>query len=92
MRRDVGEHRFQGVVVDAAGHEHAGPDAVGDEEPRELIRDFLCTARTMLDPVSPGFSDAFPSADAIDLLCDDVYLEIHRRHAAAKTRFTATGA
>ena len=65
--------------------------AVGDEEPRELIRDFLCTARIMLDPASPGFSEAFPAAEAIDTLCDEVYLDIHRRHAAAKTRFNATG-
>lgn len=60
--------------------------AVGDEEPRELIRDFLATARLMLDPVAPGFSDGFMSEAAADTLCDELYLEVHRHHAAARPR------
>jgi len=61
--------------------------AVGDEEPRELIRDFVSTARAMLDPSVPGFSDSFPDADMIDALCDDIYLATHRLHAAALPRY-----
>ncbi|QYM79302.1 PLP-dependent transferase [Horticoccus luteus] len=61
--------------------------AVGDEDPRELIRDFLATARLAIDPDLPGFSARFlPGAD-VDTLCDHVYLDVHRRHAAAAPRF-----
>lgn len=63
--------------------------AVGDEEPRELIRDFLAVARLAIDPASAGFTDRFPGGAAIDRLVDDVYVEIHRRHAAAAPRFAA---
>jgi cystathionine beta-lyase/cystathionine gamma-synthase len=82
-------------------HSEMGPDAlraagispttirisVGDEDPRELIAGFLATARLALDPLKPGFSAQFPQADAIDQLCDEVYLDIHRRHSAAQPRF-----
>jgi O-acetylhomoserine (thiol)-lyase len=61
--------------------------SIGDEEPRELIAGFLATARLALDPVKPGFSSGFPQGDAVDRLCDEVYLDVHRRHAAATPRF-----
>ncbi|PTX91609.1 PLP-dependent transferase [Opitutus sp. ER46] len=61
--------------------------AVGDEDPRELIRDFLAVARLALDLHAPGFSAAFPAAAAIDQLVDETYIDIHRRHAAAQHRF-----
>ena len=84
-------------------HSELGPDAlraagispttirisVGDEEPRELIAGFLATARLALDAVQPGFSAKFPAGEAIDRLCDEVYLDVHRRHAAAQPRFAA---
>lgn len=63
--------------------------SVGDEEPRELIAGFLATARLALDAVQPGFSAKFPSGEAIDRLCDEVYLDVHRRHASAQPRFAA---
>ncbi|HEY0946357.1 MAG TPA: PLP-dependent transferase [Opitutaceae bacterium] len=63
--------------------------AVGDEEPRELIRDFLETVRLAIDPDMPGFSAKFPSAPDADQLCDDIYIDVHRRHAAARPRLTA---
>lgn len=66
--------------------------AVGDEEPRELIRDFLATARLALDPDVPGFSSRFLQGSAVDALCDEIYLDVHRRHAAATPRFATTQA
>ena len=62
--------------------------AIGDENPRELIRDFLATARVAIDPAKPGFSDAFPGGAEVDRLVDDIYLDVHRRHAAAQARFS----
>lgn len=61
--------------------------AVGDEDPRELIRDFLATAQLAIDPDRHGFTDRFPSGSAVDQLVDEIYLDIHRRHAAAQPRF-----
>ncbi|MDB6169961.1 MAG: O-acetylhomoserine sulfhydrylase / O-succinylhomoserine sulfhydrylase [Verrucomicrobia bacterium] len=63
--------------------------SVGDEEARELIAGFLATARLALDPMKPGFTAQFPQGEAIDRLCDDVYLDIHRRHALARPRFAS---
>ncbi len=82
-------------------HSELGPDAlraagispttiriaVGDEEPRELIRDFLATARLAIDPDHPGFTAQFPDAAEIDRLCDETYVDVHRRHAASRARF-----
>ena len=87
-------------------HSELGPDAlraagiapttiriaVGDEDPRELIRDFLATARLAIDANVPGFSDKFLHGPAVDQLVDETYLDIHRRHAAAQPRFVANGA
>jgi cystathionine beta-lyase/cystathionine gamma-synthase len=61
--------------------------AVGDEDPRELIRDFLATARLAIDPDVPGFTDKFPDGAGVDRLVDEIYVDIHRRHAAAQARF-----
>ena len=63
--------------------------SVGDEEPRELIAGFLTTVRLAIDPARPGFSAQFPDGGAIDRLCDETYLDIHRRHVAAGPRFAA---
>jgi O-acetylhomoserine (thiol)-lyase len=82
-------------------HSELGPDAlraagitpttiriaVGDEDPRELIRDFLATARLAIDPQKPGFSGKFPLGETVDRLVDETYLDVHRRHAAAAPRF-----
>ena len=61
--------------------------SIGDEEPRELIAGFLATAQLAIDPDKPGFSAQFPSGTAVDRLCDDLYLDVHRRHTAAQPRF-----
>ncbi len=63
--------------------------AMGDEEPRELIRDFLAVSRLAIDPHVPGFSDKFPAGLAIDKLVDETYIDVHRRHATAAPRFAA---
>ena len=65
--------------------------AVGDEDPRELIRDFLATAHLALDDDHPGFAGHFLAGPAVDRLVDDTYLDIHRRHTAAQPRFAAAG-
>lgn len=62
--------------------------AVGDENPRELLAGFLCTARLAIDPYKPDFSTGFPTGAAVDELVDETYLDVHRRHAAAAPRFT----
>ncbi len=61
--------------------------AVGDESPRELIGDLLQAARTAIDPEVPGFSDQFMEASAIDRMADEIYIDVHQRHAAAQPRF-----
>jgi O-acetylhomoserine (thiol)-lyase len=60
--------------------------SVGDESPRELIRDFLAAVRNSIDPDKPGFSSRFLRGEAVDRLVDETYLDIHRRHAAAQPR------
>ncbi len=61
--------------------------AVGDESPRELIGDFLTAVRNALDPVRPGFSAKFLQGAAVDRLADELYEDVHRRHAAAQPQF-----
>jgi len=60
--------------------------AVGDESPRELIGDFLAASRAIEDAL-PGFSKRFMPAAAIDAMIDEVYADVHQRHAAAQPRF-----
>ena len=61
--------------------------SVGNESPRELIRDFLTAVRNSLDVDRPGFSAGFPQGAAVDQLVDETYLDVHRRYAAAQPRF-----
>jgi O-acetylhomoserine (thiol)-lyase len=60
--------------------------AVGDESPRELIGDFLAATRAIDDQI-PGFSKKFMPASEIDRMADEIYTDVHRRHAAAQPRF-----
>jgi O-acetylhomoserine (thiol)-lyase len=64
--------------------------SVGDENPRELIRDFCESVRMAIDPDSPGFCDRFPGPEEVDRLCDEIYVETHRQHAAAQKRLRPT--
>lgn len=61
--------------------------SVGDEAPRELIGDFLEAVRGSIDPHLPGFSTRFMPPAAIDAMIDEVYADVHKRHAAAQPRF-----
>ena len=84
-------------------HSELGPDAlraagitpttiriaVGDENPRELIAGFLATARLAIEPQHAGFTARFASATEVDRLVDEIYVDVHRRHAAVQPRFAS---
>jgi O-acetylhomoserine/O-acetylserine sulfhydrylase-like pyridoxal-dependent enzyme len=53
--------------------------ALGDEDPRQLIAHFLAVVKLVIDPVHPGFSDAFPSPQKLDSLFHQTYLDVHQR-------------
>jgi O-acetylhomoserine/O-acetylserine sulfhydrylase-like pyridoxal-dependent enzyme len=53
--------------------------ALGDEDPRQLIAHFIRTAELVIDPVRPGFSDSFMSAEKVDQLYRANYLDCHTR-------------
>ncbi|HEX3999103.1 MAG TPA: PLP-dependent transferase [Pirellulales bacterium] len=59
--------------------------AVGDEDPTDLIRHFIDTARLTIDPELPGFSAAFPAPEAIAATIRRCYVDVHTRYIAAKT-------
>lgn len=57
--------------------------SVGDENMAQLAAHVASCARLHLDPVSPGFSDGFMSAEEADALFARFYLESHRKVAEA---------
>jgi len=63
--------------------------AVGDEDPKDLLRHFLAAAELVIDPLSPGFSDAFPSPAEIDATVEQCYLDAHRRYIHSRPPFSA---
>lgn len=58
--------------------------SVGDEDPRTLIAHFARATELALDPVCPGFSRGFPSAEEIDALSEAVYLDVHTRYIRSR--------
>ncbi len=60
--------------------------AIGDEDPTDLIFHFVNVARLALDPVVPGFSEDFMSAEEADQLVQDRCLEGHRKFAEEMLR------
>lgn len=59
--------------------------AVGDEDPRDLIRHFVDAARLAIEPLHPGFCAAFLPPAETDALIREHYLDVHRRYIEAKT-------
>jgi O-acetylhomoserine (thiol)-lyase len=57
------------------------------DSPSEIIGDFLASVRHTLDRDLPGFSTKFLQGAAIDQLVDEIYIDVHRRHAVAQPRF-----
>ncbi len=58
--------------------------AIGDEDPKDLIAHLIHAARFTIDPHVHGFSQAFMSADAVDALVRECYLDAHRRYIESK--------
>ncbi len=58
--------------------------AVGDEDARDLLRHLVHAARLAIDPVSPGFSDKFPTAEEAQRIVHDCYVGSHEAHIEAK--------
>ena len=73
---------------DALREAHIDPTtiriAVGDEEPRDLIAHFIDVCRLALDPVHPGFSDAFMSVSEINALIEETYMDVQRKYVQSK--------
>ncbi len=58
--------------------------AIGDEDPIDLIRHLVETARGTLDPVYAKFSDGFPSPDEFVSVIRETYVDIHTRYINAR--------
>ncbi len=61
--------------------------SVGLEDPRVLIAHLLQAARIFIEPSCPGFCAGFPSAEVIDGLYRETYLDVHRRFIEAQPDF-----
>lgn len=60
--------------------------AVGDEDPKDLIRYLVAAARLTIDPEVPGFSSQFLASEATDALVRESYLDVHRRYIESKPK------
>lgn len=58
--------------------------AVGDENPADLIRHLVFTARGSIDPAVPHFSDGFMSESKAKDLIRNVYVQCHEGHVDAE--------
>ncbi|AGH46925.1 trans-sulfuration enzyme family protein [Paraglaciecola psychrophila] len=54
--------------------------AMGTDNVKELVAHFINSARLHIDPVMPGFSDKFMSADEIDALYMKTSLRVSEQH------------
>lgn len=61
--------------------------AVGDENPKELMGHFLGAARLVIDPANPGFTNGFMSADKVDAMVRDTYIDVHATYIKAGKPF-----
>jgi O-acetylhomoserine/O-acetylserine sulfhydrylase-like pyridoxal-dependent enzyme len=57
--------------------------SVGLEDPRIFIAHLQRAAELAIDPTHGGFSDAFPTAEKIDQIYRETYLDVHSRFLAA---------
>ncbi|MEQ8786913.1 MAG: PLP-dependent transferase [Pirellulaceae bacterium] len=64
--------------------------AVGDEDPKDLLRHFLAAAELAIDPHVPGFSQQFPPPAEIDAVVAQCYLDAHRRYIESRPPFSPT--
>lgn len=62
--------------------------AVGHEDPRDLISHFVNTARFAIDPVVPGFSEQFLTAEKTTALIRHCYLSAHTRYLDSRDQKT----
>jgi len=60
--------------------------AVGDENPKELMAHLVGAARLVIDRENPGFSEKFMSAEDVDRLVRDTYLDAHSKYIANSGR------
>ena len=58
--------------------------AIGNEDPKDLIAQFIQSARLAIEPHVPGFCDLFLAPEAIDRLVHDCYVDGHRRYIESK--------
>ena len=58
--------------------------AIGNEDPKDLIAQFIQSARLTIEPHVPGFTDQFLAAAEIDKLVHDCYVDGHRRYIESK--------
>jgi O-acetylhomoserine/O-acetylserine sulfhydrylase-like pyridoxal-dependent enzyme len=58
--------------------------AVGGEDPRQLIAHFVRVAEMVINPVHPGFTDAFMLPEAVDELYRRTYTGVHTRWLEAQ--------
>jgi O-acetylhomoserine/O-acetylserine sulfhydrylase-like pyridoxal-dependent enzyme len=58
--------------------------AVGGEDPRQLIAHFVRVAEMVINPLHPGFTEAFMRPEAVDELYRRTYLDVHARWLEAQ--------
>jgi O-acetylhomoserine/O-acetylserine sulfhydrylase-like pyridoxal-dependent enzyme len=58
--------------------------AIGNEDPKDLMAQFIQSARLTIEPHVPGFTDLFLAVAEIDKLVHDCYAEGHRRYIESK--------
>jgi len=63
--------------------------AIGNEDPKDLLSQFIQSARLAIDPHVPDFSAQFMSPTEIDVLVKECYLESHRRYIETKAPMVA---
>lgn len=54
--------------------------AVGDENPGDLLRHLIASAKAMIDPVVPGFSEKFMSGEKAKTMIRETYTHYHAKY------------